>query len=148
MEVLFELLLATYLTRGGKVFIAPNYSIPALNSKDEWSCPDFVALDFERHEVVVVEMTTGANADAIIAKATDREKQWFEPLRAKLKDDGVANDWPLRFLGFVRKTNLEKTQKAFADATDVTVIAIEDATFPWDYWTRRVEEGLPRRLSR
>ena len=64
MEAVAETLIGTYLTRGGRVFIVPQYSIPpSPDSKGEWSCPDFVALDFEREprEVVVVEVTTASN---------------------------------------------------------------------------------------
>jgi hypothetical protein len=132
-----------YLTRDGKVFIVPNYSIRTPDSKGEWSCPDFVALDFGKHHVVVVEATTGTNADKVIANARDREKQWFEPLRAQLNKDNIADGWPIRFLGFVRRTNIEKARKALDGAADVTFVAVEDATFPWDYWEHR-EKGLPR----
>lgn len=37
----FETLVMQYIARQSHVFISPQYSID-----DEWSCPDFVALDF------------------------------------------------------------------------------------------------------
>jgi hypothetical protein len=114
MEALAEQVVATYLTRGGKVFIVPQYGIPAPGSKGDWSCPDFVALDFEKREVIVVEVTSGADVGGITAKAKDRERQWFAPLRQKLEADGVVSGWGIRFLGFVRQQNLEKARAALA----------------------------------
>jgi hypothetical protein len=92
MEALAEELIAIFLTRGGNVFIAPQYSIPLPGSKGEWSCPDFVALDFGKREVIVVEVTTASDCSAIIEKAKDRESHWFELLRAKLAADNVVTD--------------------------------------------------------
>ncbi len=138
-----EQLIALYLTRGGKTFIVPSYSIPGANSEEEWACPDFVALDFEKHEVVVVEVTTASDIHGLIGKVRNREKQWFEALHTKLQNDGIAVGWPLRFLGFVRRANLERARQQFAGEKDVTFAAIEDASFPWWYWENR-KGGLPR----
>jgi hypothetical protein len=144
MEALAEQVIATYLTRGGKVFIIPQYGIPAPGSKGDWSCPDFVALDFEKREVVVVEVATGADLGPITTKAKDREKQWFAPLRQKLETDGVVSGWEIRFLGFVRQQNLEKARAALAGHDRVAFAAIESATFSWNYWEARIGGGLPR----
>jgi hypothetical protein len=137
METLAEQLIATYLTRGGKVFVCPSYSI-----KNDWSCPDFVALDFDKHEIIVVEVTTAYDIDALLAKVEDRDKQWFAPLRAQLNADHIAESWDTRFLGFVRRDRLDKALRTVS-AHDVKFVAIEDTTFSWDYWKRR-EGGLPR----
>ena len=51
MEALAEQIVATYLTRGGKVFIVPQYAIPAPTGKGDWACPDIVALDFGAKEM-------------------------------------------------------------------------------------------------
>ena len=145
MEALAEQIVATYLTRGGKVFIAPQYAIPNPHGRGDWSCPDFVALDFERSEVVVVEVATGWDLDSVLTKVRDREMQWFSPLRAKLRSDKImAAEWPIRFLGFVRKANLERASKSFLVHADVKFTAIEGATFAWEYWEARATAGLPR----
>jgi len=144
MEAIAEQLVSIYLTRGGKVFIAPQYSIPNPQSNAEWACPDFVALDFSAREVVVVEVATGANPAPIIKKVEDRTERWFDPLRARLIGDGVTDEnWRLRFLGFVRCENLKAVQNAFASADDVTFMNIEDASFSWKYWDGRASNGLP-----
>ncbi len=142
MEALIKQLIAIYLTKDGKVFVAQSYSIPTPDLKGDWTCPDFVALDFERCTVLVVEVTTNANVNNLIRLVRDREKQWFQPLRAKLDADEIATGWPVKFLGFVRKHNLDEAKGTFAEADDVTFEAIEDATFQWEYWSRR-EAGLP-----
>jgi hypothetical protein len=144
MEALAEQVIATYLTRGGKVFVVPQYSIPDPGSKGDWSCPDFVALDFEKREVVVVEVASGADLGPITTKAKDRERQWFTPLRQKLKDDGVVDGWEIRFLGFVRQHNLDKARAALTGHDRVAFASIESATFSWDYWETRIGGGLPR----
>ncbi len=144
MEPLIEQLIETFLTRGGKVFIAPQYSITAIDNDREWSCPDFVALDFENREVVVIEVTSGADIGPITRKAKDREKQWFTPLRHKLKSHGIADGWSLRFLGFVRRESIMKARSAMAGHDNVSFFPIEDAAFPWKYWDSRINNGLPK----
>ena len=136
--------LVAFLTQGGKVFIVPQYSIPSDNSKGDWACPDFVALDFERHEIVVIEVSTGANTNPIIRKVQDRQNRWFDRLRVKLAADRVADEtWGMRFLGFVRRPSLNILQTTFAGDEDVAFFPIEDATFPYLYWSDRAEKGLP-----
>ena len=127
------------------MFIVPQYGIQLPGSQSDWSCPDFVALDFEKREVVVVEVASGADIKSIVTKAQDRERQWFQPLRVKLRADGIVDDsWHIRFLGFIRKVNLEKARQLIAPAADIAFAAIEDATFSWDYWKDRIGGGLPR----
>lgn len=138
MEALAEQVVGTFLTQGGKVFIAPGY-----NLGNGWSCPDFVALDFGKREVVVVEVTTAYEISSLLDKVRKRDEQWFVRLRAQLDIDGVARGWEMRFLGFVRQDRLKKAESAFAGVPNVAFTAIEDATFSWKYWERR-EGGLPR----
>ncbi len=78
METLFEFSIATYLTRGGKVFIAPQFSVSGDRAGSEWSCPDIVALNFEnlgRPEVLVVEVATGSNIRGLLEKVRERKTQ-------------------------------------------------------------------------
>ena len=61
---------------------------------------------------------------------------------------GIIDDtWGMRFLGFVREGNVTKVQAAFASEPDVTIYAIEKATFLWRYWEERRRDGLPRRSA-
>ncbi len=146
METLFEFSVATYLTRGGKVFIAPQFSVPGDRAGSEWSCPDIVALSFEspnRSAVLIVEVFTGSDVAAILKKVNDRKSQWFDRLRKKLTDDGIIDDgWPIWFRGFVRRQLVDKANAAFAGEDDVRFTAIEDATFPWEYWDQRASSAV------
>lgn len=146
MESLAEQIVATYLTRGGKDFIAPQYSIPALGGKVDWACPDFVALDFGVGEVVVVEVATGSRFAGLLGRVAERKARWFDPIQAKLTGDGLAEQarWPIRFLGFVRRDCLADLSRSFTGEQEVAFAAIEDATFPWSYWNDRAVRGLPR----
>jgi hypothetical protein len=141
MEALAEQVVGTYLTQGGKVFICPSYSIKY--NGNEWSCPDFVALDFDKQEVVVVEVTTASNVSSILSKIQDRDQQWLLKLREQLTADHIAEGWDTRVLCFVRRENLKKAEREFDGIEKVTFAAIEDATFSWDYWKER-KGGLPR----
>ena len=145
MEVLAEQIVATYLTRGGKVFIVPQYSIPSENGQGDWACPDLLALDFEKKEVIVIEVATGSRFKNLIDRIAERETRWFKPIQAKLAEDGLKeqSEWPIRFLGFVRKESLPLALRPFVDQKDVSFMAIEEATFPWTYWNERMERGLP-----
>ena len=144
MEALAEQLIATYLTRGGKVFLAPQYSVPGDEEHSEWSCPDFVALSFEKAgepEVIIVEVTTAPDPSNLIRKLKQRENQWHDRIRAKLIADGIISDrWSFRFLSFVRRHNLEKCQRSFSPADNVFFAALEDATFSWEYWDKRLTQ--------
>lgn len=146
MEALAEQIVATYLTRGGTVFIAPQYAIPSPNGKGDWACPDFVALDFDKREIVVVEVATGSRFSGLAGRVSERNSRWFGPIRAKLEADGLIEQaqWDFRFLGFVRSDCLDQATKQFSGQDRVAFKAIEEATFPWAYWEDRKTEGLPR----
>jgi hypothetical protein len=139
MEALAEQVVGTFLTQGGKVSISPGYNVG-----NGWSCPDFVALDFDKHEVVVVEVTTASNIATLLERVKNRDSQWFSPLRSQLVEmDAALKNWEMRFLGFVRQECLKRARDTFADVPGVTFAAVEDTTFSWKYWERR-EGGLPR----
>lgn len=146
MESLAENIVVTYLTRGGKVFVVPQYAIPAPGATGDWACPDILALDFGTEEVVVVEVATGSRFAGLLARVAERETRWFAPIRAKLAADGLAIQvgWRIRFFGFVREDCLDDARRPFAGHGDVAFAAIEGATFPWAYWDDRAEGGLPR----
>ena len=55
MEAAAEALVAQYLATGGDVFLSPQFTI-AFDKEQPigGSCPDFVALDFNKREIVVL----------------------------------------------------------------------------------------------
>jgi hypothetical protein len=138
MEALAEQVIGAFLVQDGRVFVSPGYNIG-----NGHSCPDFVALDFNKHEVVVVEVTTAYNIASLLEKVERRQGQWFDPLRAQLDANKIAEGWDMRFLGFVRKERLEYAKSKFIGAPKVTFVAIQDCAFSWENWERRKGE-LPR----
>jgi hypothetical protein len=84
MEAQIEALVELYLTRGGTVFISPQYDLAwSKTEKDGGSCPDFVALDMVKKEVLVVEVTSAASKSVIHSRVKNREANWFKPLWRK-----------------------------------------------------------------
>jgi hypothetical protein len=138
--------IATYLTIDGRVFLAPQYIIAFdRDLQNGGTCPDFVALDFRFQEVVVVEVTTSVNWRSLAQNVRDREARWFNPISRRLKEFSLPGaEWKIRFLGFLREANVEPAKSQFKDENDVTFFAIEDATFLWKYWDKRIKDGLPR----
>lgn len=148
---LFEDIIELFLTADGCVFVCPQYAVvwDAANLEGG-SNPDFVAIDFRPtpREVVVVEVGTASDLGSLFSRIAEREARWFNPLRSKMLSDGVSDaSWNFRFLGFIRRANIEKAQTKFEAACDVSFYAIEDATFPWSYWEKRVRDGLPRKVG-
>lgn len=146
MDAQLESLVELYITRGGKVFVSPQYDIAYdKEAKEGGACPDIVALDMEKREVVIVEVTGAANIGRICERVRERNARWFSPIRRRLEADRVIDaTWEIRFLGFVREAVAEKANDAFADDADVWFFPLEKAAFPFAYWTER-EKGLPRR---
>ncbi len=145
MSVGHEQDIATFLTIDGKVFLAPQYNIAFDKEMNEGgTCPDFVALDFQRRHVVIVEVTLAASLKPLIDRVTARETRWFNPVRRVLEASSVINEtWSMRFLGFVRQDNVTLAKRHFEAEKNVTFFPIEEATFSWRYWDSRMQNGLP-----
>jgi hypothetical protein len=146
MEVLRELDIETFLTAGGAVFVSRQFDVTwDPERKIGGSAPDIVALDLKAREIVVVEVTTASSLVDLLKKIETRQAGWYDPIRLQLKNFGtLADGWDIRFLGFVREANVAKAKARFAGDNDVAFVSIEDATFPWKYWTSRGHHGLPR----
>lgn len=134
----FEAIVMYYLAAEG-LFLSPQFSIR--NGAGEWSCPDFVALDFPKHQVQVVEVTSAHDVSGLVKKIKDRDKQWFQRLRPQLVQRGAIDDsWRFILRAFVRKDRVEVVQSKFRDAQDVIIESIEDIAFPWkwpwDQWSK------------
>jgi len=139
--------IAAFLTLDGHVFLAPQYDVAYNHELDEGgSCPDFVALDMKKREVVVVEISSASNVQFLTERVRDRATRWYKPIKRKMEEAGIVDDsWsPPRFLGFIRQDNLSMARQSFEVDTDVAFWAIEDATFLWKYWDERMAMGLPR----
>jgi hypothetical protein len=140
----FELLVMNYLATQG-LFLSPQFSID-----NEWSCPDFVALDFLKHEIHVVEVTTAWNITNLISKIQNREVQWFDKLKPQLIELGLpVKNWQNIVRVFVRQDRYDFIKSKFEKMSDVKIEKLEDIAFPWnwswDYWKtkRRLPVNLP-----
>ncbi len=138
--------ISTYLTRCGRVFLAPQYNIKKSNSagEQETSCPDFVVVDCDRGYIVVVEVTTSSNLSRLAPRIKNRIVEWFEPIRGKLAGTPLET-LKLRFLGFVRAELINSARRKFSTEEDVTFFPLEKAVFDWMYWNSRLDNGLPDR---
>lgn len=139
-----EALVGAYLSCNGEAFVCPQYQlwVGSVGGKP-WSCPDFVALDFKRWEVVVVEVSAGASLGDLTSRVEERKARWFTPLRDRLVSEGVIDDrWTIRFLGFVRRDLVDQANRLAGD-DDALFHPLEDVAFPHLYWNERMR-GLPR----
>ena len=143
----FEPIIMQYLASQG-LFLSPQFSIRVDNR--EWSCPDFVAIDFLNSEVQVVEVSTAYDINGLVGKIRERESQWFEKLRAQLPTLGVPEkEWKYVVHVFIRSDRKEYIAKEFSGQTDVRITAIEEVAFrwtwPWDAWhnTERGQGQFP-----
>lgn len=135
---LYENLVMWYLTRNKHVFVSPQYSIMD-DAGREWSCPDFVALNFKEKEVSIVEVSTAFYPDSLAKKVKDRNSQWVDKLKAQLKGYGVIDDnWKgFKVEVFIRKDALVKFKNAIGNAPDVSILILEELGAPWQ-WERTV----------
>ncbi len=137
----FESLVMYYLASEG-LFLSPQFLIGV--GRSDWSCPDFVALDFTKQKVLVVEVTTAYNVSSLIEKIHNRDQQWFQRLRPLLLSRKVVTtEWSFAVRAFVRADRLEYTKAAFSDSPDITITDIESIAFswkwPWDDWKDQQE---------
>ncbi|SER58378.1 hypothetical protein SAMN05216548_12713 [Faunimonas pinastri] len=145
MDAQLESLVELYLTRGGKVFVSPQYDVPYdKDALDGGACPDILALDFEHKDVLVVEVSSAAGLTSLFGRVAERESRWFAPIRRRLQADKIIDTaWSLRFLGFVRESNVDHANRKFTAQADVLFVALESAAFSFAYWDKRAT-GLPR----
>lgn len=145
MEAHIEALVGSYLTRGGSVFVSPQFNIPwDKDAGQGGAVPDFVALDFEMREFLVIEITTADGLGSLITRIKNRDQHWFPQIRERLNELGVIDGrWKARFLGFVRQARILEARRAFAGANDVSFHPLEHALLEYAYSHER-KKGLPR----
>jgi len=130
---LFEELVMFKLTRNPHVFVSPQYSVMDESGK-EWSCPDFVLLNFRSRTVSVVEVNTAADPKGLEQKVADRQKQWFTKLRSQLERNAVVDaSWALRIDVFIRHQAVPKFKETFGQENDVSIHNLDEIGFPW-HW--------------
>jgi hypothetical protein len=114
MEFLYEAIVMGFLTRGNS-FCCPQYSIKVDSGKEDWRCPDFVVLDFEAPQVIIAEVTAGADMRPFATKAKELHDHGRQRIRKELMDRAKSTipniaEWPIEIQLFVcedRKADLE-----------------------------------------
>jgi hypothetical protein len=99
----------------------------------EWSCPDFVALDFRRKEVSVVEVSSGYDIGALAEKVKNKELQWLEKLKLQLIRNEVIDGtrWNFSVKIFIRRDRYEAFKNKIGPLDKVHTVPLEDLGFPW-----------------
>lgn len=129
----FEEAVMYCLVANGETFVAPQFDI-----EDGWSRPDFIAIRPSRKKVYVVEVTVSGNPDGLVEKVNAREKHWMNPLRKCLEQRGIADSsWLYGVLVFVRRDQCGWVKGRIKDATNVTVLCLEEAIASWE-WNEQV----------
>ena len=128
---LYENIVLAHITKARWIFVHPQYSIKG--DTGEWSCPDIVALDFKRHLVLVVEVSTAANPKSLRARVADRENQWINKLRSQLIADTVIDDeWHFCVELYVRECAEARIRGAFDGVgTPVQIHVLEKLESLW-----------------
>ena len=109
---LYEHLVLQYLTKDAHVFVSPQYSIRG-DTGGEWSCPDFVALNFRDKIVSVVEVSSASDPQSLRARVASRDVQWINRLREQLERNRVVDaTWKYYVAVFIRRDAERKFRAA------------------------------------
>jgi hypothetical protein len=133
---LYEHLILQYLTKDAHVFVSPQYSIRG-DTGGEWSCPDFVALNFRDKVVSIVEVSSASNPQSLRARVASRDVQWINRLREQLERNRVVDaSWNKYHVEvFIRRDAELKFRAAIGGGNDVVIHILEDLGAPWT-WRR------------
>lgn len=77
--MLSEQIVADWLTCNGSAFICPQFCIP-WDGDSGGSEPDFLVLDIEGHDLVIVEVSTAASINQLLKRVSERQTRWFTPI--------------------------------------------------------------------
>lgn len=129
-----------HLTKVRNCFVFPQFDIRG-DKKSEWSCPDFIAMDFKNKIVAVVEVTSSYNIYDLLKKIENKNEQWFDRLFPQLNDLGLGfidKTWKNEIWVYTRKEHLNKFPLNTASVT-----IFEDIGYTWskEFWTRPTNEN-------
>lgn len=128
-----EQLVLEYLCRAPFVFANPQYSIRNQLGQ-EWSCPDFVTLNFREKIVSVVEVSVAAAEGTLLKRLSEYETRWLQPLKAQLaRDSMVTNNWSYRLEIFARWAVCEKLRGQFHGDVKAEFHNLEDLGLYWQW---------------
>jgi hypothetical protein len=132
----FESMVMRHLTHDPNVFVRWQHSIKGADGKQEWSCPDFVAIDMRNHKIIVVEVSSAWDINGLIDKVNKCEEQWFTPLMRQLKDALPGDQpWNSEVRIYARSDSLKQFGHKLHrnPAVQVKTVSLEDEhiAFPW-----------------
>lgn len=128
---LYEEAVLSYITASHTRFVCPQFDIPWGNASGG-SCPDFLALDFKKKTIYVIEVSSAATTVRLHERSKERETRWYEPIRQHFKDIAPDfSDWRYRVTLFVRGEVVENMRSKIADWDDVAVRSLDDVVFGW-----------------
>ncbi|MBI4610977.1 MAG: hypothetical protein HY726_18450 [Candidatus Rokubacteria bacterium] len=141
---IYEELVLQYLTKDGHVFVSPQYSIRG-DTGTEWSCPDYVALNFRARSVSVVEVSSARKPSTLQERVRTRDHQWLDRLRGQLTANGVVDEsWKEYFVDvFVRRDAEPTFRQEFGLDPTVRIHVLEELGPPWT-WTRSYSPDAAR----
>jgi len=130
---LFEALALWHLTKNGteNVFVCPQFSI----APNQWSCPDFVALNLKEKIVSVVEVSTASFPRGLLNKVTRRDHYWLANLKDQLSANGIIDSSWKRFqvVLYLREGAAKEFDKRFPGRNDVVIHSFEKMGHPWEW---------------
>jgi Holliday junction resolvase-like predicted endonuclease len=130
MNLLEEAVLE-YLTHDGDVFLCPQYRARGGN-------PDFVALNFTKHQIEVVEVSGAYNLKRLVSKV--KEGDWVQEVVQQLKKKRVIDDnWKPVLRVFVAAAYKEEFCKKIGSPSGVIVETIDDVFACLLDWRKRRE---------
>jgi hypothetical protein len=131
---IFEELAMGHLTHNGTVFVCPQFQIQTIKGS-VWSVPDFIALDFGKRTVLIVEVSAAGWPRGLFDRVKKRDYQWLEKLKEQLRQTGIIDgSWSnFRVVLYVRESAAEKFRQEFKATQEVEIRKLEEIAFPWNW---------------
>jgi hypothetical protein len=134
MNLLEEAVLE-YVTHKGDVFVCPQYEAPG-------GKPDFVALNFTKHQVEVIEVKGAYNLAGLRRKL--QQTAWVDAVVKELKETkAIDGNWKLVLRAFVAAAYKKQLEgKKYPHETEVeTVDRVFECLLDWRKWEDRVPKS-------
>lgn len=128
---IYEEAVMRYLSSGRKRFVSHQFSITK-DYRAEWSCPDFVVIDFSDLTVYVAEVTSASSIDSLKKKMLNKDEQWIKPLKSNMENTSeIFKDWDYWVVAFIRKENITTLRNIIKDIPKISIKSLDDVMYPW-----------------
>jgi hypothetical protein len=138
VEFLYEAIVMGYLARGNR-FVCPQFSIKGEKGEADWRCPDFVVLDFDTPQVVVVEVTAREDMPRFVTKVKELYDHGRQRIREELAERARSTipnivGWPVEIHLFVREDRKDELEKILGiRKLPCKVFTLEEAFRRWKW---------------